>query len=96
MTRIAILNDYQRAALESADWAPVEALADIDVLTEPFEGEDDAIARLQDYEVLCVMRERLPISRRLIEGLPPCGASSPPAPRTARSTSTQPTITGSS
>src|SRR5690606_5982419 len=70
MTRIAILNDYQGVALGSADWSGVTARAALTVFTDHFPDEDDAIARLQGFEVLCIMRERLPITRRLLASLP--------------------------
>ena len=69
MRRVAVLNDYQEVALQSADWTPVLDGAEVTVFSEPF-STSDAIAALQGYEVLCVMRERLPITRQLIEGLP--------------------------
>ncbi len=70
MRRVAVLNDYQKVALESADWNPVLRDAEVTVFSEPFDGSADAITALQDYEVLCVMRERLPVTRQLIDGLP--------------------------
>ena len=69
MRRVAVLNDYQEVALQSADWSPVRH-AEVTVFSKPFESAADAITALQGYEVLCVMRERLPITRELIEGLP--------------------------
>jgi phosphoglycerate dehydrogenase-like enzyme len=69
MRRVAVLNDYQEVALQSADWSPVGD-AEVTVFSKPFESTADAITALQEYEVLCVMRERLPITRELIEGLP--------------------------
>lgn len=70
MRRVAVLNDYQEVALQSADWTPVLRNAEVTVFSKPFAGTADAIAALQGYEVLCAMRERLPITRELIEGLP--------------------------
>ncbi|MDF2442529.1 MAG: hypothetical protein JWR01_732 [Subtercola sp.] len=73
MPRIAVLSDYQNVALDSADWSAVSALADIDVFSEPFADEQDAARRLQGYDVLSIMRERLPITRSLLEALPGLG-----------------------
>jgi phosphoglycerate dehydrogenase-like enzyme len=70
MRRVAVLNDYQHVALDSADWGPVLRDAEVRVFSEPFETTADAITALQGYEVLCVMRERQPITRRLMDGLP--------------------------
>jgi phosphoglycerate dehydrogenase-like enzyme len=68
--RVAVLNDYQEVALASADWGPVLRDAEVTVFREPFESQSAAIAALRGYEVLCVMRERLPLTRELIEALP--------------------------
>jgi phosphoglycerate dehydrogenase-like enzyme len=67
--RVAVLNDYQQACLASADWSPVLKRAQVDVFTEPFADEDAVVAALADYEVLCVMRERTPLPRALLERL---------------------------
>jgi phosphoglycerate dehydrogenase-like enzyme len=67
--RVAVLNDYQQTCFASADWSPVLKLAQVDVFTEPFADEDAAAAALADYEVLCVMRERTPLPRALLERL---------------------------
>ncbi len=69
MRRVAVLNDYQQVCLASADWSPVLKLAQVDVFSEPFADEDAVVAALADYEVLCVMRERTPLPRALLERL---------------------------
>jgi phosphoglycerate dehydrogenase-like enzyme len=69
MPNVAVLNDYQRVALSSADWTPVTDLADVTVFDDAM-GEAEAIGRLRGFDVLCIMRERLPITRTLIEALP--------------------------
>lgn len=70
MRRVAVLNDYQRVALTSADWSDVLRQAEVTVLSEPFLSEADAVAALQGHEVACVMRERLPFTRGLLAQLP--------------------------
>ena len=70
MRRIAILNDYQGVALESTDWSAIRRLADLQVFTEPFNNAAQAISVLQEFEVLCIMRERLPLTREIFDGLP--------------------------
>lgn len=69
MRKIAVLNDYQRIALEAADWTSIQNQTEVTVFDEPM-GVDEAKIRLQEFEVLCVMRERLEITRDLIEALP--------------------------
>lgn len=70
MTRIAVLDDWQRVARECADWSPLTARAQVDFYETPFANEDDAARRLQPYEVLLVTRERTPFPASLVARLP--------------------------
>jgi phosphoglycerate dehydrogenase-like enzyme len=56
--RVAILDDYQQAALGSADWSAVRALADIDVFTEYIARTEALVRVLEPYDVVVAMRER--------------------------------------
>jgi phosphoglycerate dehydrogenase-like enzyme len=68
--RVAILDDYQNAALTSANWSPVAASADITVFDDHVADVDELVARLSPFEVVMVMRERTPLPRNVIERLP--------------------------
>jgi phosphoglycerate dehydrogenase-like enzyme len=68
--RIAILDDYQGVALAMADWSLLQRRAEITVFTDHLDNEDALAERLAPFEVLCVMRERTPLRRSLIERLP--------------------------
>jgi phosphoglycerate dehydrogenase-like enzyme len=69
--RLAILDDYQRVALECADWGRLERRGvKITVFHEPFAGVDDAARKLAPFEILCLMRERTAFPRTLVERLP--------------------------
>jgi phosphoglycerate dehydrogenase-like enzyme len=68
--RIAVLDDYQGVARSLADWSPVEARATVDVFTQHLAGADAVVERLLPYDVLCVMRERTPLPRAVLERLP--------------------------
>lgn len=70
MTRIAILDDYQRTALDCADWDSIPGDPDIVTFHEPFAGEDAAAEALADFDVLVAMRERTPFPASLIARLP--------------------------
>jgi phosphoglycerate dehydrogenase-like enzyme len=70
MTRIAVLDDWQRVARASADWSPLEARADLHFFTEPFASEDDAATALAGFDVVLAMRERTPFPKSLIDRLP--------------------------
>ena len=68
--KIAILDDYQNAALDSADWSSLRDRADIAVFQDHLADPDAVIERLLPFDVICVMRERTPLPRRVIEHLP--------------------------
>jgi hypothetical protein len=68
--KIAVLDDYQNAAVESADWSVLRDRADISVFQDHLADSDALIERLQPFDVVCVMRERSPLSRNVIERLP--------------------------
>ena len=70
MKRLAILDDYQGAALEMADWQPLEGDVDIRVLREHIADEGALVSEIGDCEILVIMRERTPFTRWLFEKLP--------------------------
>ena len=70
MVKIAILDDYQRVARSFADWSQLEKGNEIVVFDAPFKDEAETVARLADFEVLCVLRERTRFPRSVIERLP--------------------------
>jgi phosphoglycerate dehydrogenase-like enzyme len=67
--KLAILDDYQRVALESADWKRLQGV-EISVFHEAFSSVEDAAAKLAPFDILCLMRERTAFPRALIERLP--------------------------
>jgi phosphoglycerate dehydrogenase-like enzyme len=69
MLKIAILDDYARVALQSADWSVLPRDAEITVFDQHF-ADEDAAAFLQPFDVLCTIRERMALPRGLIEQLP--------------------------
>jgi phosphoglycerate dehydrogenase-like enzyme len=68
--KIAVLDDYQNAALESADWSMLRDRADIAVFQDHLADPDAVIERLLPFDIVCVMRERTPLPRNVIERLP--------------------------
>jgi phosphoglycerate dehydrogenase-like enzyme len=68
--KIAVLDDYQNVALECADWSLLRDRADIAVFQDHLADPDALIERLQPFDVICVMRERSPLPRNIIEHLP--------------------------
>ncbi len=72
MTRLrcAILDDYLNLAPTIADWSKVKDRVDITVFNQPFASQEAASSALQDFEIICAMRERTPFPRTLFAGLP--------------------------
>ena len=68
--KIAVLDDYQNAALESADWSVLSGRADITVFQDHLDDTDAVIERLLPFDIVCVMRERTPLPRNVVERLP--------------------------
>ncbi|MCJ2071811.1 D-2-hydroxyacid dehydrogenase family protein [Methylobacterium sp. J-030] len=67
--RVAVLDDYQRVALEYGDWERLGPDLDVAVFDRNLDPEEAKVA-LAPYEVLCLMRERMALSSGLIEALP--------------------------
>jgi len=68
--RVAVMDDWQGVALESADWSRLQARAEVVVLQEPFSDEDSAVAGLGEFDALIPMRERTRLPASLIDRLP--------------------------
>src|SRR5258706_961223 len=68
--KIAVLDDYQNVALESDDWSVLRDRADVAVFQEHLAETDAVFERLLPFDVVCVMRERSPLPRNVIERLP--------------------------
>jgi phosphoglycerate dehydrogenase-like enzyme len=69
MLRIAIFDDYQNVALELADWSPVRERATVTVFDDHLSDSDEIVDRLRGFNVVCVMRERTPLTRDILERL---------------------------
>jgi phosphoglycerate dehydrogenase-like enzyme len=69
VTRVAVLDDYQRRAAEFADWGSLGAEIDVDFFAEPIPREQLA-QRLAGYEVLVLMRERTRFDAEVLARLP--------------------------
>jgi phosphoglycerate dehydrogenase-like enzyme len=68
--RIAVLDDYQRVALSLADWSVLDGRSTVAVFDDHLADPDAVIERLQPFDIVCVMRERTPMPRAVIERLP--------------------------
>src|SRR6202166_1162453 len=68
--RIAVLDDYQNVALSLADWSMLDRRANVTVFNDHLVDSNAIVDRLQPFDIVCVMRERTPMTRSVIERLP--------------------------
>jgi D-3-phosphoglycerate dehydrogenase len=69
--KLAILDDYQKLALKSADWERLRRRGvEVAVFERAFRDRADAARELAPFDILVLMRERTPFPRALIEALP--------------------------
>ena len=81
--RIAVLDDYQNVALTLADWSVLDGRASVTVFNDHLTEPDAVVARLQPFDIVCVMRERTPMTRAILERLPRLKLIASTGPRNA-------------
>jgi phosphoglycerate dehydrogenase-like enzyme len=69
MMRVAVLDDYQDRAAGYADWDSLGSDVEVEFFQEPI-GADGLPARLGEFEVLVLMRERTRFPREVLSRLP--------------------------
>ncbi len=70
MLRVALIDDYQRVALEYAEWAALEPDCAVEVFHDHLTDEDAIVDRLSEFDVVMALRERTPFPRSLLARLP--------------------------
>ena len=70
MTRIAVLDDYLNVVKSQGDWASLGGDCQVSFFRQNLASVEDAARQLAPFEVLSLMRERMPLPRALIEKLP--------------------------
>ena len=68
--RCAVLDDYQNVAMTLADWGKIAGDVDVTVFSTPMSGPEEVQRTLEDFHIICMMRERTPFRRNTIEALP--------------------------
>jgi phosphoglycerate dehydrogenase-like enzyme len=68
--KIAVLDDYQQVAVKFADWSAINKKAEVSIFHDHVANENAVITRLLPFEVICVMRERTPLTRDILSHLP--------------------------
>jgi phosphoglycerate dehydrogenase-like enzyme len=69
-TRIAVLDDWQQIARDSADWRPVAERAELVFFHDTLRSEDEVVERLADFDIIVAMRERTAFPPRVVDRLP--------------------------
>ena len=67
---VALLNDYQRIALTLAPWETLAPAVSVRAFSIKFADENEAAAKLEEFDIVMAMRERQPFPRALLERLP--------------------------
>jgi phosphoglycerate dehydrogenase-like enzyme len=68
--KIAVLDDYQQVAFKMANWDNVKSNADVSVFNDHVADEAAVVERLISFDVVCVMRERTPLTHNILSQLP--------------------------
>ena len=66
---VAILDDYHGVALQWADWSKIKGVK-ITVFRDHLVEEEKIAARLKNFPIVCIMRERTPFPKSLFARLP--------------------------
>jgi phosphoglycerate dehydrogenase-like enzyme len=80
---VAILDDYQNVALRLADWSGVRRHAEITVFNDHVADPSAVVERLRPFDAVCVMRERTPLTREILQQLPNLKLIASTGPRNA-------------
>jgi lactate dehydrogenase-like 2-hydroxyacid dehydrogenase len=68
--KIAILDDYQNIALKIADWSAIPGNPEIMVFNDHVSELEPLVQRLFPFNIVCIMRERTPMTAALLGRLP--------------------------
>jgi phosphoglycerate dehydrogenase-like enzyme len=68
--KIAILDDYQQIAMQSADWKSLPAGTEVKSFAMHIADQDELVRQLQPYDVIIAMRERTRFPAPVIDALP--------------------------
>jgi phosphoglycerate dehydrogenase-like enzyme len=81
--KVAVLDDYQNVALQLADWSGVRRHAEITVFNDHLADASAVVERLRPFDAVCVMRERTPLTREILQQLPNLKLIASTGPRNA-------------
>jgi phosphoglycerate dehydrogenase-like enzyme len=81
--KIAILDDYQNVAAQCADWSQLAESAELTFFNDHLSDVDALVSRLAPFDIVCVMRERTPLTAEVIGRLPALKLIASTGPRNA-------------
>ena len=68
--KIALLDDYQKVAKQSADWGSLPAGTQVDSYGDTIADQKELVRRLEPYDVIVAMRERTRFPAQVLDALP--------------------------
>lgn len=68
--RIALMDDYQKVARQSADWSQLPKGCELEVFHDHVKDTDALAKRLAGFDIVMALRERTPFPAALLEKLP--------------------------
>ncbi|MDQ0654144.1 D-2-hydroxyacid dehydrogenase family protein [Pseudomonas cedrina] len=68
--QIAVIDDWQNVASSVVDWSVLDTVGQVHFLHDYPADTATLIERLKGFEVICLMRERTPFDKALLQGLP--------------------------
>jgi len=67
--KVVVLDDYEDSLRKTADWSPVQKLADVEFHTERLRG-DALLAAVKDANAIVLIRDRTPFKAELLAKMP--------------------------
>ena len=68
--KVAVLDDYQNVTHHFANWRTLSDRIELKIFNEYIGNDSNLSKKIFDYDVLCLMRERTPLTKTLINKLP--------------------------
>jgi phosphoglycerate dehydrogenase-like enzyme len=68
--RVAVTGDFERFAMRAAPWSMLGEDAEIVAFPKPFGSVQESVEALRDFDAVTLMRERIPLTREILEQLP--------------------------
>ena len=68
-TRVAVLDDYQDVARNMADWNSLPN-CEVTFFHDSVQEPEQQVARFKDFDVICTMRQRMPLPNEVLARLP--------------------------